>query len=59
MASSYKGLYTIKGPEGQITDVQVEDTGGNGMPLSIDIYRHRGVQPPAESLPDQDSYQPE
>ncbi|OFA09037.1 hypothetical protein DUPY_02790 [Duganella phyllosphaerae] len=56
MASSYKGLYSIKTEAGIITDVQVEAPGGHSLPLPIDIYRERGVEPPAESLPDQNAY---
>lgn len=58
MATSYTGIYSIKDSSGRITDVQVQDTGGNGLPLPIGEYERRGVQPPAESLPDQNSYRP-
>lgn len=56
MASSYTGIYSLKLSDGTITDVQVVDTAGNSIPLPIDDYRSRGVQPPAESLPDQHTY---
>jgi len=56
MATNYTGIYSLKRPDGTITDVQVVDTAGNSLPLSIDDYRSRGVQPSAESLPDQHTY---
>lgn len=58
MKTSYTGIFSHKLADGTITDVQVVDTGGNSLPLPIDEYRRRGVQPPAESLPDQNSYKP-
>lgn len=52
--SAYRGLYTLKDSAGRITDVQVvSQPDGNSLPLPIDIYRQRNVQPDAESLPDQ------
>lgn len=56
MKTNYTGLYLHKLSDGTITDVQVVDPFGNDLPLSIEEYRRRGVQPPAESLPDQKSY---
>ena len=56
MTSSYRGLYAHKLDSGEITHVQVEDTGGVGMPLPIEAYRERDVKPPAETLPDQHEY---
>lgn len=37
MPSSYRGLYIIY-TNGQPTDVQVQDTGGNSLPLPLDDY---------------------
>lgn len=58
MTSSYRGLFAHKLPDGTILSVQCTDTAGNGNDVPIDDYRHRGVQPPAESLPDQHQYKP-
>ena len=56
MSTTYTGIFAHKLPDGTITDVQVQDPGGNSLPLEIGEYRRRGVQPPAESLPDQNTY---
>ena len=44
MASSYRGLYVIY-TNGQPTDVQVQDTGGNSLPLPLEDYLAREVRP--------------
>ena len=56
--SSYKGIFSHKLSGGTIIDVQVEDPFGNSLSLPVDEYRRRGIQPPAESLPDQHQYKP-
>lgn len=55
MASSYTGLYLIM-TRGEVTDVQVVDPGGNSMPLPLDEYIRRDVQPNYRDLPTQDEY---
>jgi hypothetical protein len=53
MASSYTGICVYRHPtSGEVTDVQVRDTGGNELPLPIEDYIERGVEPPWQSLPD-------
>jgi len=54
--SSYKGLFAHRLSDGTITDVQVEDPYGNSLLLPISEYARRGIQPPADSLPDQHQY---
>lgn len=44
MASSYRGLYRV-GPTENPTDIQVEDTGGNSLPLPLGDYVAREVSP--------------
>lgn len=56
MASSYRGIFACKLQDGTIISVQCEDTAGNGIDVSIDDYRQRGIQPPAETLPDQHQF---
>jgi hypothetical protein len=56
MASGYRGIFAHKLADGTIISVQCVDTAGNGNDVSIDIYRQRAIQPPAESLPDQHQY---
>jgi len=56
MTSSYKGLFVIYTNE-KATDVQVEDVGGNSLPLPLDDYLHRDVKPNWRTLPSQDEYQ--
>lgn len=56
MESSYHGIFSHKLRDGTITAVQVEDTFGMGLSLPIYEYRQRGIQPPAESLPDQNEF---
>lgn len=56
MASSYRGLYVIY-TNAQPTDVQVQDTGGNSLPLSLVEYLAREVKPDWRELPSQDDYQ--
>jgi len=52
--SAYRGIYVLKDPAGNITDVQVvSQPDGNSLPLPIETYRARNVHPAAESLPDQ------
>jgi hypothetical protein len=58
MNSSYRGIFAHKLKDGTITDVQVEDTGGQSLSLPIAEYERRGIQPPADSLPDQYEYKP-
>ncbi len=58
MNTNYTGIYSLKTPNGTITDVQVVDTSGHSIPLPIHLYISRGVQPPAETLPDQHTYKP-
>lgn len=58
MTTTLRGLFAHKLSNGTITDVQVHDPYGNAYPLPIDTYRQRGVQPTAESLPDQHQYKP-
>ena len=55
MPSNYKGLYVIR-VNGVVTDVQVEDTGGNSLALPIDKYCERGVEPDWRLLPPQEKY---
>jgi len=56
MASSYCGLYVIY-TNGQPTDVQVQDTGGNSLPLPLADYLAREVKPDWRELPSKDDYQ--
>ena len=56
MTSSYRGLFAHKLEDGTIVSVQCEDTFGNGNDLPIADYRARQIQPPAESLPDQNQF---
>ncbi len=56
MASSYRGLYVIY-TNGQPTDVQVQDTGGNSLSLPLADYLARAVKPDWRELPSQDDYQ--
>ncbi len=56
MASSYRGIFVYKLADGTIRSVQCEDTAGVGNEMPIDTYRERDIQPPAESLPDQQQY---
>ena len=58
MASSYYGIFANKLQDGTITSVQCRDATGMGNDVPIDVYRQRGIQPPAESLPDQHQYKP-
>ena len=53
MASSYRGLYVIY-TNGQPTDVQVQDTGGNSLSLPLADYLAREVKPDWRELPSQD-----
>lgn len=55
--SSYKGLYVQRLENGQVHSVQVEDTGGNSIPLDPNTYQERGISPPIDSLPDAQDYQ--
>ncbi len=55
MASSYRGLYVIY-TNGQPTDVQVQDTGGNSLSLPLADYLAREVKPDWRELPSQDNY---
>jgi hypothetical protein len=57
MVSSYKGLYVQRTSKGQIHSVQVEDPGGNSIPLEPTEYIKRDVKPPINELPDIDDYQ--
>jgi hypothetical protein len=51
--TSYTGICVLRhSPNGQVTDVQVRDTGGNELPLPISEYLSRGVMPPYQTLPD-------
>jgi hypothetical protein len=53
MASSYTGICLHRDPStGDVTDVQVTDSGGNELPLPIHDYIARGVTPAWETLPD-------
>lgn len=53
MATSYTGICVYRHPvTGEVTDVQVKDTGGNELPLPIDQYLSRGVMPAHETLPE-------
>lgn len=54
--SSYRGIFAQKLSTGVIIDVYVEDSTGTGNTLPIAVYRQRGIQPPAESLPDQHQF---
>ncbi len=56
MASIYQGIYTYKNAQGKIEAVQVEDSIGKGSTLPINEYIQRGIEPPAETLPDKSSY---
>lgn len=56
MASTYRGLYRI-GPKNAPTDIQVQDTGGNSLPLPVNEYVIRGVYPDWHDLPTQKQYQ--
>ena len=55
MASTYRGLYRI-GPKDAPTDVQVQDPGGNSLPLPLDTYVVRGVLPVWQELPTDRQY---
>lgn len=57
MTSRFHGIFANKLSDGTITSVQCKDTTGLGNDMLIDTYRQRGIQPPAESLPDQHQYQ--
>ena len=57
MATSYKGLFAQKLPDGSVVAVQVEDPNGNSLSLDPDTYTKRGVLPPIDQLPDQNEYQ--
>lgn len=56
MGSTYRGLYRI-GTRDVPTDVQVQDPGGNSLPLPIDEYVSRDVYPDWRDLPTQKQYQ--
>jgi hypothetical protein len=58
MTSSYHGIFANKLSDGTIISVQCKDTAGGGNDVLIDTYRLRGIQPPAEGLPDQHQYKP-
>lgn len=58
MASNYSGAYVIY-TNGQPTDVQVQDTGGNSLPLSLADYIAREIKPDWRELPSQDAYRAE
>jgi len=58
MGSEYKGLFTIW-LHGKVTDVQVVVPGGHSIPLPIEQYIEREVQPPWQTLPTKDEYQGE
>ncbi|MUK70311.1 hypothetical protein [Aliivibrio fischeri] len=51
MKTSYSGIYIYLSPNGAVDDVQVIDIGGISMPLPVDIYIERNVQPPLDKLP--------
>ncbi|MBA9063896.1 hypothetical protein GGQ91_003297 [Methylobacterium fujisawaense] len=51
MASSYRGLYKCLPKQDRPTHIQVVDTGGNSLPLPIDTYEDRDVQPDWRKLP--------
>ena len=53
MASRYRGLYVIYTND-QLTDVQVQDTGGNSLSLPFTDYLAREVKPDWRELPSQD-----
>lgn len=50
--SSYTGICKVGLKESDvITDIQVRDTAGNELPLSLDEYIRRGVKPDYDQLP--------
>ena len=55
--SSYRGIFKHVLEDGTIISVQCKDTFGNGNDVLVDEYRRRGIEPPAESLPNQHEYQ--
>lgn len=54
--SSYTGLFVYRSENGEIDSVQVSDPHGNSLSLDIDTYIERGIQPPFDSLPDQNEF---
>lgn len=50
--SSYKGVCVHFLSDGTIDHVSVEDISGNRLPLDLDDYISRGIQPPVDDLPD-------
>jgi hypothetical protein len=48
-------MYVIRNAHNEITDIQVS-CGANQIPLSIEDYEERGVQPPISDLPEKDEY---
>jgi hypothetical protein len=55
MASSYRGRYRI-GPADTPTDIQVVDSGGISITLSLDVYVASDVQPDWRELPTDRQY---
>lgn len=55
--SSYTGLFVQRLENGEIHNVQVEDTGGISIPLDPKTYMERGIKPPINQLPDAKDYQ--
>ncbi|MDQ9170275.1 hypothetical protein Q8A64_07590 [Oxalobacteraceae bacterium R-40] len=56
MATTYQGIYTYKDAHGKIEAVQIEDSFGKGSTLPIEEYIRQKIEPPAEVLPDKNSY---
>jgi hypothetical protein len=50
--SSYVGECVVRVHSAEIVSVHVVDAGGNGMTLSPDEYKARGIKPPLETLPE-------
>ncbi len=56
MASTYQGIYTYKNSQGKIEAVQIEDSIGKASTIPLEEYIRRQIEPPAEVLPDKNSY---
>ncbi len=56
MASSYRGQYRL-GPKDLPTDIQVIDSGGNSLPLRLEVYIARNFKPDWRTLPTEKQYQ--
>lgn len=54
--SDYRGLYVKRLATGEIFEVQVKDETGISLPLTLESYIQRKIDPPYKELPDENYY---